>query len=422
MGDGCIYFVNGHIEDTNCAEGAQRCLPFSRVDPVAFADIARAFEDSVNKRGIVRRREQGWLPRIFPFTGYGSSTSLYVLARAVMADPASEQPFTLPFLPKATHGLLPWGSQRPVSSLLDTHNPAIDAMDDMVERASATAENAQRGWRQFFTTQVGFLPVTVEIAGQTIETRTDTNGYVSLLVENHGLAPGWHEARITPIVGEPTVAPVVVVDPDATIGLVSDIDDTVVVTWLPRAFLAAWNSFVLRTNTRTPVPGMAEFYRELLAGRPNAPVFYLSTGAWNTLPAMQASIHANNLPIGPLLMTDWGPTPTGLFRSGQEHKIKQLRNLIITFPNIRWILVGDDGQHDPYIYSELAREHRDHVAGIAIRELNPVEKVLSQGALVGLDPHTQAATQVPHSIPAISGKDGHVLLKKYRALRQKFGE
>ena len=202
MGDGCIYFVNGHIEDTNCAEGAQRCLPFSRVDPVAFADIARAFEDSVNKRGIVRRREQGWLPRIFPFTGYGSSTSLYVLARAVMADPASEQPFTLPFLPKATHGLLPWGSQRPVSSLLDTHNPAIDAMDDMVERASATAENAQRGWRQFFTTQVGFLPVTVEIAGQTIETRTDTNGYVSLLVENHGLAPGWHEARITPIVGE----------------------------------------------------------------------------------------------------------------------------------------------------------------------------------------------------------------------------
>lgn len=363
---------------------------------MAFADIARAIEDSVNKRGIVRRREQGWVPRIFPFTGYGAATSLHVLARAVMADPASEQPFTLPFLPKATHGLLPMGVE--------------------------TAENAQRGWRQFFTTQVGFLPVTVEIAGQKIKTRTDTSGYVNLLVENHGLAPGWHEARITPEVGEAVMAPVVVVDPDATIGLVSDIDDTVVVTWLPRAFLAAWNSFVLRTNTRTPVSGMADFYHELLAEHPNAPVFYLSTGAWNTLPAMQAFIHANNLPIGPLLMTDWGPTPTGLFRSGQEHKIKELRNLIITFPNIRWILVGDDGQHDPYIYSELAREHRDHVAGIALRELNPVERVLSQGALVGLDPHTQAATQVPHSIPAISGKDGHVLLSKYRALPQKFGE
>lgn len=403
--------------------------PFSKVEPVAFADIARAFEDSVNKRGIVRRREQGWLPRIFPFTGYGSATSLYVLARAVMADPESERPFALPFLPKATHGLLPKNgphcpppkSNRPVSTLLDTHNATIDAMDDMVERASATAEKAQRGWRQFFTTQVGFLPVTVEIAGQKIETRTDTNGYINLLVEHHGLAPGWHEARITPIVGEAVMAPVVVVDPDATIGLVSDIDDTVVVTWLPRVFLAAWNSFVLRTNTRTPVPGMAEFYREMLADHPNAPVFYLSTGAWNTLPAMQEFIHANNLPIGPLLMTDWGPTPTGLFRSGQEHKIKQLRNLIITFPHIRWILVGDDGQHDPYIYSELAREHRDHVVGIAIRELNPVERVLSQGGLMSRDARTQAAMQVPHSITVISGKDGHVLLEKYRALRYKLG-
>lgn len=75
-----------------------------------------------------------------------------------MADPASEQPFTLPFLPKATHGLLPWGSQRPVSSLLDTHNPAIDAMDDMVERASATAENAQRGWRQQVLYHAGRVP------------------------------------------------------------------------------------------------------------------------------------------------------------------------------------------------------------------------------------------------------------------------
>ena len=98
--------------------------------------------------------------------------------------------------------------------------------------------------------------------------------------------------------------------------LVLRIDDTIVVTWLPRMMLAAWNSFVVRTNTRTKVPGMAEFYAEILRDHPNAPVFYLSTGAWNTLPAMQEFIHGTGLPIGPLLMTDWGPTPTGLFRSG----------------------------------------------------------------------------------------------------------
>ena len=123
---------------------------------------------------------------------------------------------------------------------------------------------------------------------------------------------------------------------------------------------------------------MAEFYAALLDD-PADPVFYLSTGAWNTAPTLEDFIRANGFPAGPLLLTDWGPTPTGLFRSGQEHKKTQLRNLLIAFPDIRWILVGDDGQHDPYVYADLAREHPSRVAGIAIRELDAVEQVLSHG-------------------------------------------
>lgn len=389
----------------------------SKADTVALSDIARTVENSINKRGIVRRRAQGWQPRILPFTGYGSVTELHVMARAIMTDPNDFKPFTLPFLPKNTHGTVPkrHGADHP-----DNRTNTIDTVENMVEKASNTAREAQRGWRQFFTTQVGYLPVTVEIAGHTVKTRTDSSGYIDLLIHDHGLQPGWHTARIEPAVGDTVSAPVVVVEPEARVGLVSDIDDTIVVTWLPRMMLAAWNSFVLRTNTRTKVPGMAQFYAEILRDHPNAPVFYLSTGAWNTFPAMQEFIHENGLPLGPLLMTDWGPTPTGLFRSGQEHKVRQLRNLMITFPNIRWILVGDDGQHDPHIYGELAREHPQHVAGIAIRELNPVEKVLSQGALVGLDARNDKATRwpnSPHSIPHISAKDGFGLLNRLDAFR-----
>ena len=31
----------------------------------------------------------------------------------------------------------------------------------------------------------------------------------------------------------------------------------------------------------------------------------------------------------------------------------QLRNLFIDFPQLRWLLVGDDGQHDPLIMALL---------------------------------------------------------------------
>ena len=364
---------------------------------MALASIARRLEDSFNRAETVRHARQGWRPSIIGFTGYGSVRTLHVLARVVMADPEKKPRFTFPRLPATTHSF-------------------AGHLRDVMEYTKKVSASAQRGWRQFFTTQVGFLPVTVTAGNRVIETRTDRSGYVDIIVEDHGLAPGWHEVTIEAVAAEPITTRVLVVEPTARLGLISDIDDTVMITGLPRALLAAWNSWVRHTNTRQPVPGMQEFYEELLADHPQAPVFYLSTGAWNTLPTLDVFLTLHSFPIGPLLLTDWGPTPTGLFRSGREHKKVQLRNLIITFPEIKWILVGDDGQHDPLIFDELTREHPRYIAGIAIRQLNPVEQVLSHGTPDGLD-YPEHADDSHQGVPTIRGKDGFELLERARATR-----
>ena len=63
------------------------------------------------------------------------------------------------------------------------------------------------------------------------------------------------------------------------------------------------------------------------AEHPDAPVIYLSTGAWNTSPWLTRFLRRNGYPDGPMLLTDWGPTNTGWFRSGQDHKHAQLHRL-----------------------------------------------------------------------------------------------
>ena len=146
-----------------------------------------------------------------------------------------------------------------------------------------------------------------------------------------------------------------IVRPEARRGMVSDIDDTVMITWLPPHGPRGLE--VVGAAHKHPgnrCPGWRKFYRELLDDVPDAPVFYLSTGAWNTLPTLDIFLTLNGFPTGLFLPTDWGPTPTSVFRSGQEHKKTQLRNLIITFPDIEWYSIGDDGQHDPLIFDELA--------------------------------------------------------------------
>lgn len=108
-------------------------------------------------------------------------------------------------------------------------------------------------------------------------------------------------------------------------------------------------------------------------------MIYLSTGAWNVAPTLSRFINRHLFPEGSMLLTDWGPTHDRWFRSGREHKLSNLRRLASEFPNVRWLLIGDDGQHDESIYTEFMQEHPDAVAGVAIRQLSPTEAMLAGG-------------------------------------------
>ena len=81
------------------------------------------------------------------------------------------------------------------------------------------------------------------------------------------------------------------------------------------------------------------------------------------------------------------------------------------FPDVRWLLVGDDGQHDPDLYSEFARSHPQNVAAVAIRHLSPTEQVLASGLPVPMD----QAKSVPGT-PWVSGTDGAALSNRLATL------
>src|SRR2546421_222463 len=66
-------------------------------------------------------------------------------------------------------------------------------------------------------------------------------------------APGWAPVGREGPGATAVEAPIRVVDPAVRFGVLSDIDDTVMVTALPRPVLAAWNTFVLDEHARMAV-------------------------------------------------------------------------------------------------------------------------------------------------------------------------
>src|SRR5699024_1644398 len=92
--------------------------------------------------------------------------------------------------------------------------------------------------------------------------RADRAGIVDVVLEVE-LSPGTHEAVLWTAPDNKVTADVTVFPEDARIGLISDLDDTVMVTWLPRPLLAFWNAFVVHQSTRKVVPGMPLLYQHL---------------------------------------------------------------------------------------------------------------------------------------------------------------
>lgn len=313
--------------------------------PDSRPKFAARLDDWVHRRRQKRALKRHKTAGVIPYTGYGSTEWVRVLGRVLYLRPDPEL----------------------------QHSDASDARPD-----SAQVERV-RGWRSFTSLHVPHQPVHVSIDGTHVtEIATDRGGVIDSIIPV-SLTPGWHTLTLQTENSEAVNAPVIVADPAARFGIISDVDDTIVNTAVPRPLLAAWNSFVVDENARTSTPGMPVLYDHLVREHPGSPVIYLSTGAWNVAPTLGRFLERNLYPAGPLLLTDWGPTTDRWFRSGKEHKLRELKRLAKEFPEVKWLLIGDDGQHDEQLYHEFTTEHPDNVTAVAIRQLSTGQAVLAGG-------------------------------------------
>jgi phosphatidate phosphatase APP1 len=282
------------------------------------------------------------LPMIVPFIGHGTTRRVRLGGRVVLGRPEA--------------------ATAPAVGV-----PEAPAPTPRSRRAVLRASIAR-----FLTVEVPGAVVTVRGPGVAAEIRADRDGYLDAVLDVSGehLQPGWHPFELRLRDGAVVIAQVLVVDPDARIGLVSDVDDTILETGLTRGIEVVRATLLTAVLDRTPLPGAAALYRALVepGDGPARPVFYVSTSPWNLHEMLLEFIALRRFPLGPLLLTDWGPSRSGLFRIGaQEHKGGLVRRMLAEHPQLGLVLIGDSGQLDPEIYAGLAREHPDRIRAVYIR-------------------------------------------------------
>lgn len=338
--------------------------------PVSFSHfrknaitVAYRTEAGVRDRLARRAVARGWTPAVIPFSGYAGAQHVRVLGRVVLA-PASVDP----------------AARRGIS-----------------------------GWRRLFTLESPCTEVEIEVQGTRTTVTTDEAGIIDAhLPLEESLQPGVTEALLQVEGRDPVPASIHVAGADPVRGVVCDIDDTVWITGISHPARAAWRTLRGSSATRQAVPGMARLLRTAIDGQDHPAVVYLSNGPWNFVGPVTRFLERNDFPAGAVLMTDWGITPNRWFRDGKQHKSSSLSRLMEDLPHVTWVLIGDDGEHDPTIYAGTAEAHPDRVAAIALRQVGatPSAEATATTSSAGTEQDADAID----GVPVLRGADGDELL------------
>lgn len=280
------------------------------------------------------------------------------------------------------------GAHRTGGTPLIQPYPGYATPDSLVARGRVLGRpvNHNKVLASFRTRKMAGVPV----AGPTEDTLTDSEGYFTLSLPRP-TQTGWIDVPVM-AAGYETKLPVLVPRADAQFGIISDIDDTVMLTKAWSLPLNLWTTLRGRPHTRYVFPDAVELLDLLGQGGRN-PVYYVSSGPWNLLPFLEEVFWLNNLPRGPMFLRDWGlRADQPLAVPAPLHKGQAIDTVLAANPALDFMLIGDTGQHDAAIYLDAARRHPGRIRSVVLRRAGrKLPEVEAAYAALGIPLHIVGA-------------------------------
>ncbi len=238
-------------------------------------------------------------------------------------------------------------------------------------------DNLRNMARRFASDEVPGAVVRATSGELAIDTVADQEGFFEVRIGANEEAKGassWRQIRLellrpaSPGGGVVVSTGQVLVPEEAGFGVISDLDDTVVHSSATNVLRMAWTVVLNNAYTRLPFDGVDAFYGALQrgAGTGRNPIFYVSSSPWNIYDMLEDFLDVHGVPAGPLFLKDWSPTVLGKHGA---HKLGIIRDLLRTYPDLPFVLIGDSGEEDPEIYLQAIREHPGRITAVYIRDV-----------------------------------------------------
>lgn len=265
--------------------------------------------------------------------------------------------------------------------------------------------------RMFSPKPAAGIPVQLQWGNQLVETVSDTDGFFKLEWKSEiPLQPGWQLIVVTAtanngqkITGDGKI----LIPPHTQYAYVSDIDDTFLVSHSSKMRKRLAVLFTKNARTRKPFEGVVNHYRLLAQSHVEEgvqnPFFYVSSSEWNLYEYIKEFCRSYELPEGVYLLStlkQWYE----LLQTGKgkhEGKFMRIARLLIEFPHRQFVLLGDDTQQDPVIYSKIVEAFPGRIKAVYWRHIRKSRKADVEKLAEQIEAKGVAVCYFLHSAEAI---------------------
>jgi phosphatidate phosphatase APP1 len=166
------------------------------------------------------------------------------------------------------------------------------------------------------------------------------------------------------------------------LGIISDIDDTFLVSHTLNPLKKLYVLLFKNINKRKIYEDVVTHYQALsTAGRENKEefnaFFYVSSSEWNLYRFIIKFTELHQLPKAVLLLKDIKTSLKDFFLTGggnHNHKFDKIKHILEFYPNLEYVLLGDDSQHDAFLYEAICKIFPVTVKAVYIRQTGDAKK------------------------------------------------
>ena len=156
------------------------------------------------------------------------------------------------------------------------------------------------------------------------------------------------------------------------VSLISDVDDTIKKSNISGGAKEIFRNTFVHSLGDLTIDGVKEWYNDM--HQLGVSIHYCSNSPWQLYPVLASYFKLVGLPPGSLHLKQYTGMLQGIFEPVAERKKSTLERLLRDFPERKFLLVGDSGEADLEVYTELAIANPGRILAIFIRDVTTPEK------------------------------------------------